>query len=320
MLAWLNSPLKIGNIKIDNRLIQGPLAGFSCAPFRALFSKFAVPGYCVSEMISARDIVYKHSPQSRYLYRAAEEHRLCYQISGTDPEIMAEAASKLAFLKADLIDINCGCPKKKIRKKGAGSALLEDPDRLVAIIRKVRSRIACPLTVKIRLQKNDQDLRLAEAIADAGANALIVHGRRWQDDYNTACDWQQIARIKKNIAIPLIANGDISDPDSIRQVLRQTGCDAFMIARAGCGKPWLYASLLQDKAMLPAKDALIPLFMEHIKALAVLEGEHQALLQGKSLFRYYFGKSEDPGLLKTFYALTAISDIEGLLANFYKVN
>ena len=117
MLSYLNSALRLGGLQLHNRLIQGPLAGFSCAPFRALFSRYDAPAYCVSEMISAHDVLNKHEANSRYLYRSPQENKLCYQISGTDPFIMAEAATKLAALKADLIDINCGCPKTKIRKK-----------------------------------------------------------------------------------------------------------------------------------------------------------------------------------------------------------
>lgn len=316
MLAYLNSPFKLGNLQINNRLIQGPLAGFSCAPFRALFSKFSLPGYCVSEMISAQDVVYKHRTSSRYLYRSPEEHRLCYQISGTNPEVMARAASILADLKADLIDINCGCPKSKIRKRGAGSALLENPESLIALVKKVRTAISCPLTVKIRLQKNPQDLRLAQAIADAGADALIVHGRHWQEDYDVRCDWQQIACIKKSIHIPLIANGDMADLHSVTQVFEATGCDAFMIARAGTGKPWLFDSLLKGSGKLPAKSEVFSLFIEHLQGLALLENEHQAVLQSKSLVRYYFGNALDAEALKAFYTLTSISAIEQVLANF----
>src|SRR5690349_17736228 len=113
MQAFLNSPFTIGSLQLPNRLIQGPLAGFSCAPFRRLFTLFLPPAYCVSEMLSAQDVIHKHTLESRYLYRAPDEGRLCYQISGTNPELMAMAAAKLEQAGADLIDINCGCPKTK---------------------------------------------------------------------------------------------------------------------------------------------------------------------------------------------------------------
>jgi tRNA-dihydrouridine synthase B len=316
MLAYINSPLQFGNLSLDCRLIQGPLAGFSCAPFRALFSQFRAPAYCVSEMISAQDILHKQDPSNRYLYRSPQENKLCYQISGTDPYIMAEAAIKLVALNADLIDINCGCPKNKIRKKGAGSALLEQPERLISIVKHVRAAISRPLTVKIRLQTNKKNIELAKAIADAGADALIVHGRRWLDDYDIACDWQTIAEIKNAISIPVIANGDLEDIATITQAYAMTGCDAFMISRAGTGKPWLFDSLLKGIDVIPYKNELIQLFIQHLQDLALLENEYKAVLQSKSLLRYYFGKGCDSEFLKQIYTLSSIQDIKNTLESW----
>ncbi|HVT63335.1 MAG TPA: tRNA-dihydrouridine synthase family protein, partial [Legionellaceae bacterium] len=149
----INSSFQLGSLIIKNRLIQGPLAGFSCAPFRAQYAWFQAPGYCVSEMISAQDLLHRQPP--RFVYRAPMESCLAYQLSRDDPDIMATAAQYLESIGADLIDINCGCPKAKIRKKGAGSALLTRPERLIAIITAIKTRIQIPLTVKIRLQHSD---------------------------------------------------------------------------------------------------------------------------------------------------------------------
>ena len=198
-------------------------------------------------MISAHDVLYKHHLNSRYLYRAEEEKTLCYQIAGTEPKLMAQAALRLENYGADLIDINCGCPKTKIRKKGAGSALLEEPKQLLQIVQAVEKAITIPLTIKIRIQGNTNDLELAKALEQTGIAALIVHGRRWHDDYEIATDLEQIAAIKRCVNIPVIANGDIADPDSLHKALLKTGCDAFMISRAGTGKPWLYQALEDSK-------------------------------------------------------------------------
>lgn len=306
----INSPLILGSLQLNHRLIQGPLAGFSCAPFRQLFTLFEQPAYCVSEMLSAHDVVYKHILTGRYLYRAPDEGRLCYQIAGHDPGLMAEAAAKLAELGADLIDINCGCPKNKIRKNGAGSALLDEPQRLLAIVTAVRQAIQCPLTVKIRLQGNSKDLELSRGIADAGADALIVHGRRWVDDYDLPCDLLQIAAIKRTIDIPLIANGDIVDSLTLHKALVETGCDGFMLARASTGKPWLFQELLRGIAVEMDNAQLISLFMRHLQGLATLEGEYKAVLQSKSLVRYYFKKEVDLVFLQEFYKLTSLQSIE----------
>ena len=311
--AILNRPLSIGSFQLNHRLIQGPLAGFSCAPFRALFSHFTPPAYCVSEMLSAHDVIHKHTNNGRYLYRSPDEQYLCYQISGTDPAVMASAALRLENNGADLIDVNCGCPKTKIRKKGAGSALLEEPERLIAIVQSIRAAIKCPLTVKIRLQGNGNDIELSKQIADAGADALIVHGRRWVDDYDQPCDLQQIAGIKRAIGIPVIANGDIACSATLINALTQTGCDAFMIGRAGTGKPWLFEELLSGESLHIEKSRIISFFIMHLEGLAALESEHQAVLQSKSLVNYYFRNALDPSFLQLFYGLSSLKQIEQAL-------
>ena len=317
MHTFINSPLQIGSLTIPHRLIQGPLAGYSCAPFRTLFNHFMPPAYCVSEMSSATDVVQKHEESSRYIYRAPEERLLAYQISGVEPDVLAQAAVRLEAYGADLIDINCGCPKPKIRKKGAGSALLENPDLLVRLIDKTRKAITIPLTVKIRIQGTENDLVLAKKIEDAGANALIVHGRRWTDDYDVASDLQQIARIKNVLRIPVIANGDVGDIDSLKRAVELSNCDAYMIARAGSGRPWLYQELLTQKGVAVSLAEKIRLFMIHLHGLAALEDEHKAVLQSKSLIRYYFGALLDAATLTRFYQLDSLTEVDLIMGSFY---
>ena len=320
MQEFLNSPFNIGSLRCANRLLQGPLAGYSCAPFRQLYYQFTPPAYCVSEMISANDVVHKHTADSRYLYRAPEETRLCYQLAGSDPQVMAQAAVRLEGLGADLIDLNCGCPKTKIRKKGAGSALLERPQQLCEIISTVRRAIQIPLTVKLRVFGDDRDVVLAVAIEQAGADALIVHGRRWTDDYDVPCDIHHIARIKQSVGIPVIANGDITDQATLAKAIAVSGCDAYMISRSGSGKPWLYQQLLvADGICLEVENSLkIDYFIQHLHGLARLESEHQAVLQSKTLVRYYFGNSLSMQQLKNFYTLNTLAEI-GQYVRFHVV-
>ncbi len=309
--AFLNDPFSIGALQFPNRLIQGPLAGFSCAPFRQLYYDFLPPAYCVSEMISAHDVIYKHQIDSRYLYRAPQETRLCYQISGHDPEIMAQAAARLEDLGADLIDINCGCPKTKIRKKGAGSALLETPNQLCDMVSAVRRAIRIPLTVKLRIRGDYRDVVLSQAIEQAGADALIVHGRRWTDNYDTPSDPYYIAHIKQAVCIPVIANGDIADQATLANIVAVSGCDAYMISRAGSGHPWLYQQFLAEEGIFldVTNGVRIHCFITHLQGLSRLESEHQAVLQSKTLVRYYFGKILSIQQLQVFYALSSLKEI-----------
>lgn len=315
IIDFLNSPFNIGDLTLSNRLIQGPLAGFSCAPFRQRYYRYTPPAYCVSEMISAVDVLQKHQPDSRFLYRAPEEKVLCYQLSGNNPAILAQAAVRVQSLGADLIDLNCGCPKAKIRKKNAGSAHLDDPDNLLAIICVVKNAITIPLTIKVRILGDERDIAMAQAIEKAGADALIVHGRRWVDDYDKACDFAQIAAIKQALTIPVIANGDIADHDSLSQAIAITGCDAYMIGRAGSGNPWLFQQLLTapdltvDVSLIERANC----FMTHLYGLSQLESEHQAVLQSKSLVRYYFRDRLENQQLQHFYTLNNLALIEAWL-------
>lgn len=306
----LNSPLNLKGLILPTRLIQGPLAGFSCAPFRTSFSLYHPPAYCVSEMISAHDVLHKHADTSRYLWRDPDERMLCYQLTGHEPETMALAAIKLAQMGADIIDINCGCPKTKIRKKQSGSALLETPNQLIAIVEAVRQAITIPLTVKIRIQGHEDDLILAQAIQNAGADALIVHGRRWFDDYDVAVNYPQIALIKQAVTIPVIANGDIHSKASLEQAMHATQCDAFMIARAGTGHPALYQTCLTDQDVILSTDERIACFMQHLQGLAQLESPFKAILQSKTLIRYYFKAYMTPTQLLRFYTLESLIEIE----------
>lgn len=315
MRSFIQNTFQIGTLALNNRLIQGPLAGYSCAPFRKLTYQFIPPAYCVSEMISAHDVIHKHTAQSRYLIRDSTEKALCYQLAGNNPSLMADAALRLESIGADLIDINCGCPKEKIRKKGLGSALLEESARLIAIIHAIKHVIKIPLTVKIRIQGNDKDIILAKEIEQAGADALIVHGRRWNDDYDVPCDFSQIGRIKQSIRIPVIANGDIASHESLQHAITTSQCDAYMIARAGCGKPWLYQDLFQQTHTKFSTARRFELFITHIQDLAILENEYKAVLQSRSLLRYYFRYELDDANLQSLYQLQHINAIDTLLKN-----
>jgi tRNA-dihydrouridine synthase B len=315
LIKLMTIKLKIGSMEFDNQLIQGPLAGVSCAPFRELFSLYQKPAYCVTEMISAQDVMTKHSPIGRYLYKSPHEGRLAYQLSGQNPAVMSQAAHILEQLGADIIDINCGCPKPKIRKKGAGSALLDTPDLLVDIVRQMKNRIQIPLTVKIRLQTPEQSIKLSQRLEQAGADAIIVHGRTVEQDYDVGCHYPLIATLKQKITIPIITNGDIKDKTSLKHAIKATQTDGYMIARAGCGKPWLYQELLQESFDTPGIEKRLELFMTHLEKLSALENEFKALLQARTLIRYYFREFRDKFLYEELFQTTSIADFNLRLFN-----
>jgi tRNA-dihydrouridine synthase B len=287
----MNSPFHIGTLTLPHRLIQAPLAGISCAPFRALFSKYTKPAYAVTEMISAHSMLRHEALNKRYLSRSAQEGLWCIQLSGQNPELMREATQIANQYQPDLIDLNCGCPKPKIRSKGCGSALMDTPKILASVLTAMRKATHLPLTAKIRVAGNTNDkayLEAARIIEACGIDAVIVHGRHHAENYDTPANYQQIAEVVQSVKIPVIANGDISDALSLKNCMDISGAAGYMIARASIGKPWLFQDLLGHRQDI-SKLEILNCFQTHINQLAVLEGSEQvALFQARRLIKWYF--------------------------------
>lgn len=287
-------PLTIKNTVFPFNIVQGPLAGVSCAPFRRLIWRYSRPAYSCTEMVSCKTLI--HQPKrsfKRYIEKDPHEGPVCFQLAGSDPLEVAEAVKRVTEAGADLIDLNCGCPVKKIRSRGAGSSLLTDPIRLYQLILAMKQATHLPVTVKIRVAKNDDKLNqeIAKVISDAGADGLTVHGRHWTEHYETPCRLDAIRYFVEALKIPVIGNGDVADLASLKAMLA-TGCAGVMIARAGVGQPWLIAQLmaeLQQQSFLPP---LLPeigaLYVEHTLGLIDLLGsEKYAVIQARSLAKYY---------------------------------
>lgn len=286
-------PLTIGNITFPTNLIQAPLAGITCAPFRELIWRFGGVAYCVTEMISAKTLL--HRPPKRYIEKSRVEGPLCFQLSGNIPEELGKAAAiAVTRYGAQLVDINSGCPVDKIRKKGCGSKLLADSKTLAALIKAIKKEVSVPLTVKIRVDGesgDDFNMDVIKAIEDAGADALIVHGRHWTEHYETMVRMDEIANIVAVSKLPIIANGDVQDYASLTKMFETTGCAGVMIGRASVGQPWLFAQLsAQDSGqdfIIPTPENIGAIFLEHITLLAQLENETLAVLQARKFSKYY---------------------------------
>lgn len=315
--VW-QTPFSIGELLLPHRLIQAPLAGISCGAFRALFSLYESPAYCVTEMISAKDLIKKKDKDSRYVKRAPDEGRLCYQLSGNDETMLAEASAYVASLGADLIDLNMGCPKPKIRQKGAGSKLIEEPERIFRLLSAMRATTRIPLTAKIRTQGQTKDsafIDAAQAIEASGVDALIVHTRHWTEDYDIACAYEQCAFLVERLSIPIIANGDIHDRDSLVRCVNETGADAFMIGRGSIGKPWWYAYCLGEGEK-PNTRTQLRLFIKHISDLVdYTNSEWLALLASRRLLKHYFSPTFDKQVREKAYQLSSITDLADYLSD-----
>lgn len=289
------SSLKLGNLQFANNIIQGPLAGVSCAPFRLLTWQYGKPAFSCTEMISCKTLL--HAPQElqyRYVKKDPQEGPVCFQLSGSHIEELGAAVRVATAYGADLIDLNCGCPVNKIRSKGAGSSLLSQAGKLYQLITAMKQNTHVPVSVKIRVEGNSTEKfneDIAKAVEDAGVDFLVVHGRHWTEHYETPCRLDQIQFFVERLQLPVIGNGDVSCVTSLRKML-DLGCAGVMIGRAGVGQPWLAAQLIaelnQQPFSLPTLAERAAIYLQHVTGLAeLLNSERFAILQSRKLAKYY---------------------------------
>jgi len=237
--------MQIGPYQLANKLILAPMAGITDRPFRELCSQFGA-GLTVSEMVASNPALRHHKTTLLKTDHSAETGLRCVQILGTDPEQMAEAARINAQRGAQIIDINMGCPAKKVCAVAAGSALLRDEALVKKILDAVVTAVDIPVTLKIRTgwdMHNRNAVEIAIIAENAGIAALTVHGRTRACKFNGQAEHDTVKKVKRAVSIPVIANGDITTPESARTVLDSTGADAIMIGRAAQGNPWLFEAI-----------------------------------------------------------------------------
>jgi tRNA-dihydrouridine synthase B len=240
--------MRIGPIELPNNLFVAPMAGVTDRPFRQLCKRLGA-GYAVSEMVTSRKELWNSLKTSRRANHDGEVAPIAVQIAGTDAQMMAEAARYNVDRGAQIIDINMGCPAKKVCSKWAGSALMQDEPLAAAIIDAVVAACAphnVPVTLKMRTGWCDAErnaVRLARIAESAGVAMVTVHGRTREQGYKGEAEYDTIAAVKAALAIPVVANGDIDSPHKARAVLARTGADAIMIGRAAQGRPWIFREI-----------------------------------------------------------------------------
>ncbi|EMP55183.1 nifR3 family TIM-barrel protein [Marinobacter santoriniensis NKSG1] len=283
---------KIGPYTLPNPLIVAPMAGVTDRPFRLLCRRLGA-GLAVSEMVIADSKLW-HTRKSRTrLNHDGEPEPRSVQIAGGDPEMLADAARQNAEFGAQIIDINMGCPAKKVCNKAAGSALMKDEALVRDILEAVVNAVDVPVTLKMRTGW-DADNRNAAVIArmaeDAGIQALAIHGRTRADKYNGDAEYDTIADVKSRVSIPVFANGDITSPEKARQVLTHTGADGLLIGRGAQGRPWIFREILHyletgKHLPEPDLDEVEALLTEHLTELHRFYGE----LMGVRIARKHVG-------------------------------
>lgn len=286
--------LKIGNLEVKDPIILGPMAGVTDLAFRTVCAELGA-NITVTEMVSSRALVYKDKKSAGLLKK--NEGSLCgAQIFGNDPDVMAEGARlALEISGCDFLDINMGCPMPKIANSGDGCGLMRTPELAGEIVKKVRQAVDVPVTVKCRLGWDKGSLNVLDftkRMEDNGAAMVAVHGRTRGMLYSGVADWDMITKVKQQLSIPVIANGDIVSGETAVKCLKRTGADGIMIGRASFGDPWIFAearaALNGDMAyQRPALKDRIALAVRQFEISERDHGEHIACLEARKHFAWY---------------------------------
>lgn len=286
--------MQIGNLTLKNNLVVAPMAGVTDRPFRQLCKKLGA-GLAVSEMVTSNSLLYGSEKTKRRANHEGEVDPISVQIAGSDPAMMAEAAKHNVDNGAQIIDINMGCPAKKICNVMAGSALLKDEPLVSQILKAVVNAVDVPVTLKIRTGW-DKDNRNAVAVAkmaeDIGIQALAMHGRTRACLYKGDAEYDTIAAVKQAVNIPLIANGDITTPEKAKYVLDYTGADGVMIGRAAQGRPWIFREIEHylttgSHMLAPTVDEIQAVMLEHLHDLYGFYGDLAGMRVARKHISWY---------------------------------
>jgi len=307
--------MRIGNLRLQSPFILAPLAGYTDLPFRLLCREHGA-ALVYSEMLSCHGLVFRQKNTLEMLATVPEERPVTMQLFGAEPDYMGEAAAFLSELPIDAIDINMGCPVRKVIKKGAGCALMRQPQLAEAIIEKVRANTSLPVTVKIRIGWNHQEItgpEFARMAAGAGADAITVHGRTWSDGFGGTVNRAVIAQTKKAVAVPVIGNGDIHSYQDGLAMMAETGCDAVMIGRAALGNPFIFSQEPHPSTIA----TILPSLLRHLQLIEQFCPVELVLARTKSQAgRYFKGQPGSATLRKKIYDAGTFPELKKVIKEF----
>ena len=318
MQVNLHETWHIGPVEIPSRLVLAPMAGVSVQAFRRQGRRFGA-GLVCSEMVSCAGLQHGNERTLGYLRIAADERPLAVQIFGSDPGVMADAAAMVEEAGADIVDINFGCPVKKVTKTGAGATLLDEPDRACRVVEAVASAVSVPVTVKLRrgLEYGSRAcLSVGPRLVDAGAVSLTLHPRSAKQMYTGAADHALTAELVSLVDVPVVASGDITSRARAQAVLAATGAAAVMVGRAAQGNPWALQEILEGDRVEPSREELVAELVLFMRETVRELGEHRATGFLKKFYGWYLGRGRFPRPFKQELVVLETTDevIERLFA------
>jgi tRNA-dihydrouridine synthase B len=296
MTADLREAWSIGPVEIPTRLVLAPMAGVSVQAFRRQGRRFGA-GLVCSEMVSCAGIEHRNERTLGYLRVASDEHPLAIQLFGSDPATMAEAARMVEAAGADLVDLNFGCPVKKVTKTGAGATLLDDPDRAARIVAAIAAAVDIPVTVKLRrgLRDGSRDcLVVGPRLVEAGAASLTLHPRSARQMYTGSADHALTAELASLVDVPVVASGDITSRAKAQAVLASTGATAVMVGRAAQGNPWALEEILDGPGREPTREEVAAELVLFVREVVRELGERRASGFLKKFYGWYLGRGRFP--------------------------
>ncbi|WP_297014246.1 tRNA dihydrouridine synthase DusB [uncultured Dialister sp.] len=295
---------KIGQIKLDGWAVLAPMAGVSDLAYRVIARRMGA-AMTTAEMVSAKGLYYKNEKTRDMLKIDPGEHPVALQLFGSEPDIMALGAKEMEKAGADIIDINMGCPMQKVVKNGDGSALMKNVPLAAAVVKAMVEAVHVPVTVKMRLgwsRETENCVELAQAVEEAGAAAITVHGRTREDFYTGCADWEKIGEVVEAVHIPVFGNGDVVDGPTAARLMKETGCAGVAIGRAAWGNPWVFQRVntyLGTGTILPppTNEMRIAMAREHLHGLVEEKGERVAVKEMRAhASRYFHGLPEAASL------------------------
>ena len=292
----LRQPWQIGPVEVPTRLVLAPMAGVSVQAFRRQGRRFGA-GLVCSEMVSCAGIEHRNEKTLGYLRVATDEHPLAIQLFGSEPRTMADAARMVEAVGADIVDVNFGCPVKKVTKTGAGAHLLDDPERACRIIGAIAEAIDIPVTVKLRRGVENGSraaLELGPRLVEAGAASITLHPRSARQMYTGTADHSLTAELVSLVDVPVVASGDVTSRARAQAVLAHTGAAAVMVARGAQGNPWALREIVDDEAAYPSREEVAAELVLFIRETVRELGERRASGFLKKFYGWYLGRGRFP--------------------------